>query len=100
MKTVLVTGGMGFIGSHTVIALNENGYDVVIADNLVNSKREVLNRLKTITGKRFKFYNVDCCDKAALSVVFEENDTAHMVFGDIADYGVLFGDGGATKSHQ
>ena len=79
MKTVLVTGGMGFIGSHTVIALNENGYDVVIADNLVNSKREVLNRLETITGKRFKFYNVDCCDKAALSVVFEENDIDSVI---------------------
>lgn len=74
MHTVLVTGGMGFIGSHTVIALNENGYDVVIADNLSNSKMEVLNRLETITGKRFKFYNVDCCDEAALRVVFEENN--------------------------
>ena len=73
MHTVLVTGGMGFIGSHTVIALHENGFDVVIADNLVNSKNEVLNRLEQITGKRFKFYKVDCCDKAALSKVFEEN---------------------------
>ncbi|MBR1797188.1 MAG: UDP-glucose 4-epimerase GalE [Clostridiales bacterium] len=73
MQTVLVTGGMGFIGSHTVIALHENGYEVVIADNLVNSKREVINRLYEITGKRFKFYNVDCCDKVALSEVFREN---------------------------
>lgn len=73
MQTVLVTGGMGFIGSHTVIALHENGFEVVIADNLINSKMEVLNRLYEITGKRFKFYNVDCCDKAALAKVFEEN---------------------------
>jgi len=73
MHTVLVTGGMGFIGSHTVIALHENGFEVVIADNLVNSKSEVLNRLEKITGKRFKFYKVDCCDKEALKVVFEEN---------------------------
>ena len=73
MQTVLVTGGMGFIGSHTVISLHENGYEVVIADNLCNSKREVLNRLETITGKRFKFYEVDCCDKGSLRKVFDEN---------------------------
>ena len=79
MKTVLVTGGMGFIGSHTVIALHENGYDVVIADNLVNSKKGVLDRLQTITGKLFKFYEVDCCDKAALSKVFEENDIDSVI---------------------
>ena len=66
MPTVLVTGGNGYIGSHTVISLFENGYDVVIADNLSNSKMEVQNRLEKITGKRFKFYNVDCCDKEAL----------------------------------
>ena len=79
MQTVLVTGGMGFIGSHTVIALHENGYDVVIADNLANSKKGVLDRLQTITGKRFKFYEVDCCDKAALSKVFEENDIDSVI---------------------
>ena len=62
MPTVLVTGGNGYIGSHTVISLHESGYDVVIADNLSNSKMEVQNRLEKITGKRFKFYNVDCCD--------------------------------------
>jgi UDP-glucose 4-epimerase len=60
MASVLVTGGMGFIGSHTVISLFENGMDVIICDNLSNSKTEVLNRLETITGKRFKFYKVDC----------------------------------------
>ena len=73
MSTVLVTGGNGYIGSHTVISLHENGYDVVIADNLSNSKMEVQNRLEKITGKRFKFYNVDCCDIDALRKVFEEN---------------------------
>ena len=73
MPTVLVTGGNGYIGSHTVISLHENGYDVVIADNLSNSKMEVQNRLEKITGKRFKFYNVDCCDINALRKVFEEN---------------------------
>ena len=73
MPTVLVTGGNGYIGSHTVISLFENGYDVVIADNLSNSKREVPNRREKITGKRFKFYNVDCCDQDSLRKVFEEN---------------------------
>ena len=73
MSTVLVTGGNGYIGSHTVISLFENGYDVVIADNLSNSKMEVQNRLEKITGKRFKFYNVDCCDIDSLRKVFEEN---------------------------
>ena len=73
MSTVLVTGGNGYIGSHTVIALHESGYDVVIADNLSNSKLEVQRRLEKITGKTFKFYNVDCCDKEALRQVFEEN---------------------------
>lgn len=79
MQTVLVTGGMGFIGSHTVIALHENGFEVVIADNLSNSKMEVLNRLYQITGKKFKFYNVDCCDKDALSKVFEENEIDSVI---------------------
>ena len=73
MYTVLVTGGNGYIGSHTVIALHESGYEVVIADNLSNSKLEVQRRLEKITGKSFKFYNVDCCDKEALRQVFEEN---------------------------
>jgi len=79
MHTVLVTGGMGFIGSHTVIALHENGFEVVIADNLVNSKLEVLNRLELITGKRFKFYKVDCCDKEAMRKVFEENSIDSVI---------------------
>ena len=73
MSTILVTGGNGYIGSHTVISLHNSGYDVVIADNLSNSKMEVQNRLKTITGKEFKFYNVDCCDETALDKVFDEN---------------------------
>ncbi|MCR5288202.1 MAG: UDP-glucose 4-epimerase GalE [Saccharofermentans sp.] len=79
MPTILVTGGNGYIGSHTVISLFENGYDVVIADNLSNSKMEVQNRLEQITGKRFKFYNVDCCDEAALNKVFDENDIDSVI---------------------
>ena len=79
MPTILVTGGNGYIGSHTVISLFENGYDVVIADNLSNSKMEVQNRLEQITGKRFKFYNVDCCDEAALDKVFDENEIDSVI---------------------
>ena len=73
MATVLVTGGNGYIGSHTVISLFENGYDVIIADNLANSKMEVQNRLLTITGKKFKFYKADCCDIDQMRPIFEEN---------------------------
>ena len=73
MPTILVTGGNGYIGSHTVISLFNNGYDVVIADNLANSKMEVQNRLKQITGREFKFYKIDCCDETALDKVFDEN---------------------------
>ena len=79
MPTILVTGGNGYIGSHTVISLCNSGYDVVIADNLSNSKMEVQNRLKQITGKDFKFYNVDCCDEAALDKVFDENEIESVI---------------------
>ena len=79
MPTVLVTGGNGYIGSHTVISLFENDYDIVIADNLSNSKMEVQNRLEKITGKRFKFYNVDCCDIDALRKVFEANEIDSII---------------------
>lgn len=70
---VLVTGGLGFIGSHTVIELIENGFDVVIIDNLSNSERNVLDKLKEITGKDIKFYENDVCDKEALRKIFRDN---------------------------
>ena len=79
MPTVLVTGGNGYIGSHTVVALHEAGFDVVIVDNLSNSKPEVQNRLEKITGKRFKFYNADCCDIDSLRKVFEENSIDSII---------------------
>lgn len=79
MPTVLVTGGNGYIGSHTVVALHEAGFDVVIVDNLSNSKPEVQNRLEQITGKRFKFYNTDCCDIDSLRKVFEENSIDSII---------------------
>ena len=70
---VLVTGGTGYIGSHTVIELINNGYEVVAVDNFSNSKPIVLERLKEITGIDIKFYELDLCDKDKLKVVFEEN---------------------------
>ncbi|WP_323118372.1 UDP-glucose 4-epimerase GalE [Burkholderia alba] len=69
--TILVTGGAGYIGSHTAVELLEHGYDVVIADNLVNSKREALARIAAITGKTPAFHPIDVCDEAALGRVFD-----------------------------
>lgn len=69
---VLVTGGMGYIGSHTVVSLIQNGYDVVIVDDLSNSKISVLERLKTITGKTVDFVQINLLDKEALSKVFAD----------------------------
>lgn len=70
---VLVTGGAGFIGSHTVVELLEAGKEVVIIDNFSNSKPEVLESIRTITKKNFKFYEIDYLDQEALAKVFEEN---------------------------
>ena len=71
--SVLVTGGAGYIGSHTVIELLEDNKEVVIVDNFSNSNPMVLDRIKQITNKDFKFYEVDVTDKEALEVVFREN---------------------------
>lgn len=68
---ILVTGGTGFIGSETVIALIEKGYEVVVVDNLYNSKKEVIDRIKELTGVKPAFYEVDCCDIASFRKVFE-----------------------------
>lgn len=73
MAKILVTGGAGFIGSHTCVELLEAGYEVVIVDNFSNSKPEALNRIKKITGKDFAFYEADLLDLAALENIFEEN---------------------------
>ena len=74
MKKILVTGGMGYIGSHTVVQLYEAGYEPIIVDNLVNSKPEVLNRIEKITGKRPLFYELDVRDEAGMNKIFDEND--------------------------
>ena len=69
---ILVTGGAGFIGSHTVVELQEAGYDVVVVDNLSNSSEKSLDRVKEITGKEVKFYKADILDKEALETIFKE----------------------------
>lgn len=70
---ILVTGGTGFIGSHTVVEFLQAGEEVVIVDNFSNSKPCVLDRIEAITGKRPKFYEVDLLDRAAMEKVFKEN---------------------------
>ncbi|KAF2083224.1 UDP-glucose 4-epimerase [Saccharata proteae CBS 121410] len=71
--SVLVTGGTGYIGSFTTVALLDAGYKVVIVDSLYNSSEEVLNRIELITGKRPIFYKLDITDKSAIDKVFEEH---------------------------
>ncbi len=70
---ILVTGGTGFIGSHTTAALINQGHEVVIADNLSNSGIGVLQNIAQITGKTPKFYKIDVCDKKSLGALFDEN---------------------------
>jgi len=69
--SILVTGGVGFIGSHTVVELQNAGYDVVVLDNLSNAKEKVIDRIEAITGKKVKFYKADIRDREALNNIFE-----------------------------
>ena len=70
---ILVTGGLGFIGSHTVVELLNEGDNVVIVDNLYNSKEDVLDKIKAITGKEAKFYKYDVTDREKVQEIFKEN---------------------------
>ena len=72
--SILVTGGAGYIGSHTVVELLNSGKDVVIIDDFSNSKPDVLERIKKITGKDFKFYEINYLERQKLEKVFEENE--------------------------
>lgn len=72
--SILLPGGAGFIGSHTAVELLNAGKEVIIIDNFSNSKPEVLEAIKKITGKEFKFYNIDYMDREKLEEVFEENE--------------------------
>ena len=71
---ILVTGGAGYIGSHTVVELQEAGYEVVVLDNLCNSSEKSLERVEAITGKKVKFYKADILDRDALEDIFANED--------------------------
>ena len=77
--SVLVTGGAGFIGSHTCVELLEAGYDVIILDNLCNSKSKSVERIEEITGKKVKFYKCDIRDRAGLDKIFAENSVDAVI---------------------
>ncbi len=70
---ILVTGGAGYIGSHTCIQLLEAGHEIVVADNFYNSKYEAVKRIGELSGKDFPFYEADICDAAAVEKIFSEN---------------------------
>ena len=76
---ILVTGGTGYIGSHTVVELINNNYEVVIVDNLSNSKKDVIDKIEEITKKQVKFYEDDVCDKKALTRIFKENKIGAVI---------------------
>lgn len=78
-QTVLVTGGAGYIGSHTCVALQEAGFRVVVADSLANSSAEALDRVARITGQAPVFYQVDLRDRAALTAIFAEQPVAAVI---------------------
>lgn len=77
--SILVTGGAGYIGSHTCVLLLNAGYDVIVMDNLSNSNEEALKRVKLITGKDFKFYKKDMLDIASLDIIFSENNIDSVI---------------------
>ena len=74
MEKILVTGGAGYIGSHTIVELYKAGHSVVVVDNLANSSPDAVRRVQEITGHEFPFYEIDCADKPALARVFDEHD--------------------------
>ena len=76
---ILVTGGAGYIGSHTVVELLNSGKEVVILDNFSNSKQNVLDKIKEITNKDFKFYEIDYLDRKSLEKIFEENEIESVI---------------------
>lgn len=78
-RKILVTGGTGYIGSHTVTALYSSGYDPVIVDNLSNSKADVIERIETITGRRPLFYHLDLRDRAGCRTVFQQNSISSVI---------------------
>ncbi|MBA6414054.1 UDP-glucose 4-epimerase GalE [Parahaliea sp. F7430] len=78
-KTILVTGGAGFIGSHTCVALIEAGYQPLVLDNFSNSNKEVFNRLESITGQRINYLEGDICERQTLDALFAEHAIAAVI---------------------
>ena len=76
---ILVTGGAGYIGSHTVLLLLESGYEVIVVDNLSNSSTESLNRVKALTGKSLEFFEYDINNSAAMEKIFSENEISTVI---------------------
>ena len=76
---ILVTGGAGYIGSHTCVELLNAGYDVVVLDNLCNSCRESVNRVEEITGKKVTFYEADLLDQPAVKKVFDNEKIESVI---------------------
>ena len=88
MKRILVTGGLGYIGSHSVVELQQSGYDVVIVDNLSNSRRDVIDNIEAVTSVRPAFEEVDCTDMAAMQAVFDKYEGIQAIQeGQIIDAG-------------
>lgn len=78
-KKILLTGGAGFIGSHTVVELHNAGYEPIVADDFSNSSPEALRRVSKITGREIRFYEGDVCEKSFLDRIFDENDIAAVI---------------------
>ena len=76
---ILLPGGAGYIGSHTAVELLKKGKEIVILDNFSNSKPEVLDKIKQITGKDFKFYELDYTNKEEVEKVFKENNIEAVI---------------------
>lgn len=76
---VLVTGGAGYIGSHTCVELLNAGEDIIVIDNFYNSKPKAIEAIKEITGRDFRFYENDCCDREALDRIFRENFITEVI---------------------
>lgn len=79
MSQILVTGGTGFIGSHTCVELLANNYDIIVVDNLSNSKEAAVGRIEKISGKKMGFYQADICDYDKLTEIFKENDISAVI---------------------
>ncbi len=77
--SILITGGAGYIGSHTCVEMLTAGYDVVVVDNFYNSSIEAIKRVEALTGKSIEFYEADVCDKAVLRTIFSENEIEAVI---------------------